>query len=48
MTEDGEMEATVGGGFTIVTDADADCAGSATLVAVTPTVFGAGRLFGAV
>jgi hypothetical protein len=48
MTVAGEMEVTVGGGFTMVTDADADCVGSATLAAVTVTVFGTGRLFGAV
>jgi hypothetical protein len=44
----GEIELTVGTGFTIVTDAVADSVGSATLAAVTVTVFGTGSLFGAV
>jgi hypothetical protein len=44
----GEIEARVGGGFTSVTDAVADCAESVMLAAVTVTVLGDGRLFGAV
>jgi hypothetical protein len=42
------MEPTVGTGFTIVTGAVADCVGSATLAAVTVTVFGTGSALGAV
>jgi hypothetical protein len=48
MTDVGEMEVIAGTGFTIVTDAVADRAGSATLAAVTVTVFGTGSAFGAV
>jgi hypothetical protein len=44
----GEMELIAGTGFTIVTDAFAACVGSATLAAVTVTVFGTGSAFGAV
>jgi hypothetical protein len=47
MTEAGEMELIAGTGFTIVTEAVADCVGSATLAAVTVTMLGDGRLFGA-
>jgi len=44
----GEMELTTGTGFTMVTDAAADCAGSARLAAFTVTVFATGRPVGAV
>jgi hypothetical protein len=44
----GEMELTTGAGFTMVTDAPADCPGCATLAAVTVTVFGDGGIPGAV
>jgi hypothetical protein len=44
----GEIEETVGCGFTIVTVADADCAEFARLTAVTVTVLGDGRVVGAV
>jgi hypothetical protein len=44
----GEMLLTTGAGFTMVSDAAADCAGSATLAAVTVTVFGDGTTPGAV
>jgi hypothetical protein len=42
------MELTTGAGFTMVTDAAADCVGSARLTAVTVTVFGTGSVVGAV
>jgi hypothetical protein len=44
----GEIEARAGGGFTIVTEADADWEGSVALAAVTVTVLDDGRVFGAV
>jgi hypothetical protein len=44
----GKMEATAGGGFTMVTVAVADRVGSVTLAAVNVTVFGAGGTAGAV
>jgi hypothetical protein len=44
----GEIEEIAGCGFTIVTDADADCAELSTLTAVTVTVLGEGRIVGAV
>jgi hypothetical protein len=46
LTVAGEMELTTGTGFTMVTVAAADCPGSATLAAVTVTVFGAGSSAG--
>jgi hypothetical protein len=48
LTVAGEMELTTGAGFTMVTDAVADCVGSATLAAVTVTVFDEGTIPGAV
>jgi hypothetical protein len=47
-TEVGETDTRTGGGFRIVTEADADCEGFAELVAVTVTVLGEGSVFGAV
>jgi hypothetical protein len=47
-TAAGEMEKSAGGGFVIVTDADADCAGLFELAAVTVTVLGDGSVVGAV
>jgi hypothetical protein len=44
----GEIALTTGPGFTRVTEADADCVASATLVAVTVTVLGEGSVLGAV
>jgi hypothetical protein len=48
LTAAGEMELTTGAGFTMVTDAVADCVGCATLAAVTVTVFDEGGIPGAV
>jgi hypothetical protein len=44
----GEMELSTGAGFTMVTDAAADCVGSVTLAALNVTVFGTGSVVGAV
>jgi hypothetical protein len=44
----GEIEESAGGGFTMVTDADAAFVASARLVAVTVTVLGDGSIVGAV
>jgi hypothetical protein len=48
LTVAGAMVLTTGAGFTMVTVAAADCAGSATLAAVTVTVFDDGSVVGAV
>ena len=48
LTVAGEMVLTTGAGFTMVTDACADCPGCATLAAATVTVFDEGGIPGAV